>query len=137
MPRYNKILFSKVKASFPALTFYNEIIHTVICVNEHFYNLAATTAELHIFHYITFCFETKNALDFHLTRFWCPGQDSNLHELMLTTPSKKRVYQFHHLGLSILEDVHSRFLEKVCKYRHYFVISKIFRDIFNKIVRIS
>ena len=20
--------------------------------------------------------------------FWCPGQDSNLHELMLTTPSK-------------------------------------------------
>ena len=59
MPRYNKILFSKVKASFPALTFYNEIIHTKICVNEHFYNLAVVIAELHIFHYITFCFETK------------------------------------------------------------------------------
>ena len=72
MPRYNKILFSTVKASFPALTFYNEIIHTVICINEHFYNLAVVIAELHIFHYITFCFETKNALDFHLTRFLVP-----------------------------------------------------------------
>ena len=28
----------------------------------------------------------------------CPRQESNLHELMLTTPSKWRVYQFHHLG---------------------------------------
>ena len=23
-----------------------------------------------------------------ISSFWCPGQDSNLHELMLTTPSK-------------------------------------------------
>ena len=28
----------------------------------------------------------------------CPRQESNLYELMLTTPSKWRVYQFHHLG---------------------------------------
>ncbi len=28
----------------------------------------------------------------------CPGQDSNLHTATGTTPSKWRVYQFHHLG---------------------------------------
>ena len=29
----------------------------------------------------------------------CPGQESNLHAVIGTTPSKWRVYQFHHLGL--------------------------------------
>ena len=28
----------------------------------------------------------EKSIDFSF--FWCPGQDSNLHELMLTTPSK-------------------------------------------------
>ena len=28
----------------------------------------------------------------------CPGQESNLHAATGTTPSKWRVYQFHHLG---------------------------------------
>ena len=28
----------------------------------------------------------------------CPEQDSNLHTETGTTPSKWRVYQFHHLG---------------------------------------
>lgn len=28
----------------------------------------------------------------------CPGLDSNQHSLSATTPSKWRVYQFHHLG---------------------------------------
>ena len=31
---------------------------------------------------------------------WCPEQDSNLHTVTGTTPSKWRVYQFHHLGLN-------------------------------------
>ncbi len=30
--------------------------------------------------------------------YLCPGQDSNLHTATGTTPSKWRVYQFHHLG---------------------------------------
>lgn len=30
--------------------------------------------------------------------YWCPEQDSNLHIHKETTPSKWRVYQFHHLG---------------------------------------
>ena len=30
---------------------------------------------------------------------WCPGQDLNLHDYKVTTPSRWRVYQFHHLGL--------------------------------------
>ena len=29
----------------------------------------------------------------------CPGLDSNQHALSSTTPSRWRVYQFHHLGL--------------------------------------
>lgn len=29
----------------------------------------------------------------------CPEQDSNLHTVIGTTPSKWRVYQFHHLGV--------------------------------------
>lgn len=28
----------------------------------------------------------------------CPGQDLNLHDLAVTSPSSWRVYQFHHLG---------------------------------------
>lgn len=32
--------------------------------------------------------------------FMCPEQDSNLHTVTGTTPSKWRVYQFHHLGVS-------------------------------------
>ena len=32
--------------------------------------------------------------------FQCPGRDSNSHGLAPTTPSKWRVYQFHHLGNS-------------------------------------
>ena len=34
--------------------------------------------------------------------FWCPGRDSNSHGLAPTTPSKWRVYQFHHLGNSLI-----------------------------------
>ncbi len=30
---------------------------------------------------------------------WCRGGDSNSHELALTTPSRWRVYLFHHLGM--------------------------------------
>lgn len=30
----------------------------------------------------------------------CPRQDLNLHNLSVTTPSKWRVYQFHHMGKS-------------------------------------
>ena len=30
--------------------------------------------------------------------FLCPEQDSNLHANTRTTPSRWRVYQFHHLG---------------------------------------
>ena len=33
------------------------------------------------------------------SHFKCPEQDSNLHTVTGTTPSKWRVYQFHHLGL--------------------------------------
>lgn len=29
----------------------------------------------------------------------CPEQDSNLHDLKVTSPSSWRVYQFHHLGI--------------------------------------
>ena len=29
---------------------------------------------------------------------WCPGLDSNQHGIAPTTPSRWRVYQFHHLG---------------------------------------
>ena len=29
----------------------------------------------------------------------CPGEDLNLHSLSATTPSRWRVYQFHHLGM--------------------------------------
>ena len=32
----------------------------------------------------------------------CPGEDSNLHGPKATTPSRWRVYQFHHLGFSII-----------------------------------
>ncbi len=35
----------------------------------------------------------------NLSFFVCPEQDSNLHTVTGTTPSKWRVYQFHHLGL--------------------------------------
>src|SRR6185369_11729872 len=31
-------------------------------------------------------------------RYWCRREDSNLHELSLTTTSRLRVYQFHHFG---------------------------------------
>ena len=34
--------------------------------------------------------------------FQCPGRDSNSHGLAPTTPSKWRVYQFHHLGNSLI-----------------------------------
>ena len=30
---------------------------------------------------------------------WCRGGDLNSHERKLTTPSRWRVYRFHHLGL--------------------------------------
>ena len=38
---------------------------------------------------------------FSLLRFECPGQESNLHAETGTTPSKWRVYQFHHLGINL------------------------------------
>ena len=31
---------------------------------------------------------------------WCRGGDLNSHELTLTTPSRWRVYRFHHLGVN-------------------------------------
>ncbi len=33
----------------------------------------------------------------------CPGQESNLHARTSTTPSKWRVYQFHHLGNNLFQ----------------------------------
>jgi hypothetical protein len=33
-----------------------------------------------------------------LTQLWCRGGDLNSHRLSPTTPSRWRVYQFHHLG---------------------------------------
>jgi hypothetical protein len=30
----------------------------------------------------------------------CPEQDSNLHDLAITTPSRWHVYQFRHLGIN-------------------------------------
>ena len=35
-----------------------------------------------------------------LIRWWCRGRDLNPHGLTPTTPSRWRVYQFHHLGQS-------------------------------------
>src|SRR3989344_2276031 len=32
---------------------------------------------------------------------WCRGQDSNLHTVSGTAPSRLRVYQFHHLGIRV------------------------------------
>ncbi len=36
----------------------------------------------------------------------CPGQESNLHAGTGTTPSKWRVYQFHHLGPKSAAKIH-------------------------------
>ncbi len=40
----------------------------------------------------------KKRIGTHIPILKCPEQDSNLHVLANTTPSKWRVYQFHHLG---------------------------------------
>lgn len=36
--------------------------------------------------------------------FLCPGRDSNLHAETGTSPSSWRVYQFHHLGILVLNE---------------------------------
>lgn len=46
--------------------------------------------------------ENSIGVKFGLNRKECPRQDSNLHKIALTTPSRWRVYQFHHLGLRLL-----------------------------------
>ena len=40
-----------------------------------------------------------DVLPLNYFRIWCRGGDSNSYRLSPTTPSRWRVYQFHHLGL--------------------------------------
>jgi hypothetical protein len=42
----------------------------------------------------------------------CPRQDSNLHNLSVTTPSRWHVYQFHHMGNAGVKDTAFFFFAK-------------------------
>lgn len=39
------------------------------------------------------------------SNFLCPRLDSNQHVLADTTPSRWRVYQFHHMGQTIMSKI--------------------------------
>ena len=55
--------------------------------------------------------------------FWCPGQDSNLHERNCSLPPQSSV-STNFTTWALLSRINFR----ECKYRHYFAIRKIFAE---------
>ena len=63
-------------------------------VSTYFFNCSLFAEQLEFLGVI----EKKESLPKQENSLECPEQDSNLHTETGTTPSKWRVYQFHHLG---------------------------------------